>query len=330
MNAKPMTAVTAIGLAVGMMTQGTAHGVTFGSGNNQFVMEFAKIGNPGNPDDSGTTGLYSGPYGGVDRVFWMGTNEVSQDMIVKASVLGALELTMADMTAFGGNVGARPATGISWNEAARFVNWLNQVEGFALAYKFEFQPGEGGYSANADIELWDLTDSGYDMDNPFRNTEARYFLPSEDEWYKAAYYSGSDTTYYDYATASDTIPTAVAGGTASGTAVYDQDVFSGPADIDNAGGLSYYGAMGQNGNVYEWNESAFDGINDLSSEARGIRGGGWNVAETNLRSSARHLFSPTLELDNVGFRVASVPEPSAALLVLISGGALLLKRRRGL
>ncbi len=80
--------------------------------------------------------------------------------------------------------------------------------------------------------------------------------------------------------------------------------------------------------MWEWTESAFDGISDLSSESRGIRGGYWESTEIFLSSSFRLTGTPAGEIGVVGFRVASsVPEPSAALLVLISGGALLLKRR---
>jgi hypothetical protein len=84
-------------------------------------------------------------------------------------------------------------------------------------------------------------------------------LPSEHEWYKAAYYSGGGTTYFDHATGSDVIPTAVASGTGAGTAVYLQSFAAGPAAITEAGGLSAYGKMGQNGNVLEWHESASSG-----------------------------------------------------------------------
>ena len=84
---------------------------------------------------------------------------------------------------------------------------------------------------------------------------ARYFLPSVDEWYKAAYYDPTSGVYYDYPTGSDTAPTAVASGTAAGTAVYNQLLAQGPADITLAGGLSPYGTMGQGGNVSELEET---------------------------------------------------------------------------
>jgi len=87
--------------------------------------------------------------------------------------------------------------------------------------------------------------------------------------------------------------------------------------------------MGQNGNVWEWVESAFDGINDSSSELRAFRGGHWYDTGNDLRSSVRsHGGTPTFSGTDFGFRVASVvPEPSSALL-LLGGTALLALRRR--
>jgi len=86
--------------------------------------------------------------------------------------------------------------------------------------------------------------------------------------------------------------------------------------------------MGQNGNVWEWQESAFDGINNSSSENRAFRGGDWNYTETYLRSSLRLNGTPALSLDYVGFRVASVPEPSSTVLMIGSGLMFLVRRHR--
>jgi formylglycine-generating enzyme len=167
-------------------------------------------------------------------------------------------------------------------------------------------------------------DSG---NNAYRHKDAYYFLPSEDEWYKAAYHQNDGVTanYWDYATGSNTIPTAVASGTTSGTAVFNGQ--SDPADVNLAGGLSPYGTMGQNGNVWEWNESAFDGVNNLTDEGRGIRGGSWGNSEDPLRSSNRANLPPTFEFADIGFRVASIPEPSSIVMLLFAASALLLRRR---
>jgi len=308
----------------------TAQADTFGSGANTFDIEFVGIGNPGNAAD--TTGDPNAA-GAVPYVYNMGKFEVSRDMIEKANSLGGLAVTLFDMSGQGGNGVNRPATGVTWNEAARFVNWLNTSEGFSPAYKFALQPGEGGYSANANIELWTGSDAGFDPSNAFRNSLAQYFLPSVDEWYKAAYYDPNAGVYYNYPTGSDTAPTAVASGTAADTAVYDQSLEQGPADITVAGGLSPYGTMGQGGNLHEWEETEFDLMNDSSSSARGYRGGDWLndfIFSGDLLSSSRISGATNDEawISAIGIRVASIPEPSTALLGVLSTAGLLMCRRR--
>ncbi len=161
----------------------------------------------------------------------------------------------------------------------------------------------------------------------YRNKDAFYFLPSENEWYKAAYYNAAGTNYFLYPTGSDTAPTAVASGTNASSAVYDGTA-SVPAIVASAGGLSPYGTMGQGGNIFEWNESAFDGSNSSSSETRAFRGGGWGFSEFGLRSSFRYSDAPTIEENYLGFRVASVPEPSTYALLLLGAGAVYLWKRR--
>ena len=165
-------------------------------------------------------------------------------------------------------------------------------------------------------------------ENLYRNKNAYYFLTSENEWYKAAYQKNDGVTanYWDYATGSNSAPTAVGSGTGAGTAVYG-NVASAPASVLSDGGLSAYGTMGQGGNVFEWMETAYDGINNSSSELRRIRGGSWKLTEYALRSSYRGNDAPSGSANDLGFRVASVPEPSAAML-MISAGMLALARRR--
>ncbi len=286
---------------------------TFGSGVNQFTMDFVTIGNPGNADDD--TG-----YGSVAQTYRIGKYEVSESMIASYNALsGGPSIST---TAKGA---AKPAGNLNWNEAARFVNWLNTSKGYSPAYKFTTNGG------NDNIALWTGADTGYDASNPFRNSKAYYFLPSEDEWYKAAYYdpakNGGTGGYWNYATGSDTAPTAVAGGTASGTAVYGQTVAAGPANVTNAGGLSPYGTMAQSGNVSEWNESGALAPNDSATEARVYRGGNWANPSFSQSVTSRNSLQPDGE-GAIGFRVASVPEPSAWILGLLSMTGMVLRRKR--
>jgi formylglycine-generating enzyme required for sulfatase activity len=92
----------------------------------------------------------------------------------------------------------------------------------------------------------------------------------------------------------------VASGTTSGTAVYGQSFATGPAEITNAGGLSPYGTMAQNGNVWEWGESGFTAPNDSAGESRLIRGGGWASNSGSLASSLRSSPAPRTRTPSCG------------------------------
>lgn len=321
-------AAGALATVAGMAAPSYAAVVSFGSGGNTFNMEFVTIGNAGNAAD--TTGAPN-PAGAVGYEYGIGKFEVSEVMITKynANFGTANNLVITKDT----RGTAKPATSISWNEAARFVNWLNTSTGNQAAYKFTT-------GVNDNIDVWASGDAGYDASNPYRNSLAKYVLPSYNEWYKAAYYNPSDSTYYDYANGSDTRPTAVISGTASNTAVYTQSGEAsptGPADVNNAGGLSPYGVMGLGGNVYEWEESSGDLLNSSGFSSRGIRGGSLYDGSSFLSSSSRRhgIFSPSYESNDFGFRVASlpssaaaVPEPSMMVIGTLFGlGGFMAKRR---
>jgi formylglycine-generating enzyme required for sulfatase activity len=238
-------------------------------------------------------------------------------------------------TSFGGNGTNRPATGVTWNEAARFVNWMNTSTGGFATYKFTT------LGVNDDIALWDPSDTlDYDPNNLYRSKRATYVLPSYNEWYKAAYYDPNKPGgpgYWDFPTGSDTAPTPVASGTAANTAVYLQPVFQGPADVNQAGGLSPYGVMGLGGNVIEWEESSVDLANGSVSSPRGIRGTVWNGPTNDLSSSARYSSVPSglnSTLNGGSFRVTSlspqiepIPEPSMMMIMLCGVGGYIAKRR---
>ncbi len=285
---------------------------TFGTGANGFTLDFVAVGNAGNGNDAGT----GGSYGGVAYDYRMGVNEISQAAIDAAVAGGLTGMPVGRWS------GSQPSANINWYQAAAFTNWLNTSTGHEEAYQLNAELTAMTVWSSA--EAWQVGG-----ENLYRNKDAYYFLTSENEWYKAAYQKNDGVTadYWDYPTASNSMPSAVGSGTVAGTAVYDA-VASVPAGVANAGGLSAYGTMGQGGNVWEWMETAHDGVNNSSSENRVLRGGYWNDTEGYLRSSYRSLYSsPTLSNANVGFRVASVPEPSAVVL-MIGAGVLALARRR--
>ena len=301
-----MKRLFAVFVLSGISVQAQTITETFGSGANQFSIEFVQIGNPGNAAD--TTG-----FGAVSYSFNMGKYEINRDLIAKANSAVGLGISLFDLTSSGGNGTNRPATGISWYEAAKFVNFLNTSKGYQAAYFFD---GSGNF------QVWSSARSS--GNNFFRHKDAYYFLPSVDEWYKAAY-GGPNGVWYNFATGNNSEPPAVSGGTSG--AVYGNQ--SGPADVNNAGGLSPFGTMGQGGNAWEWVESAKDGINNTTDENRLFRGGSWGV--TGSISLARGFSfdnAPTIEGADLGFRVAMVPEPSSLSLLLAGGAVLMAGRRR--
>ncbi len=164
-----------------------------------------------------------------------------------------------------------------------------------------------------------------------RESDARWFIPTENEWYKAAYHRNDGVTanYWDYPTQADdpNVPSNdlidpdpgnnanfYQNGSTIGSPYWTTEV----GDFENS--ASAYGTFDQGGNVWEWNETAVTG------SSRGLRGGSWNNSSYYLHASNRFI---PVEGDSFGFRVASVPEPgSITLLVCGLVAGLIWWRRR--
>ena len=82
------------------------------------------------------------------------------------------------------------------------------------------------------------------------------------------------------------------------------------------------GTFDQGGNVWEWHEQIKYGSN------RGLRGGAWLYYADGLAAGNSRIDYPALGSYSIGFRVASIPEPSTALLVLTGLLGLAARRRR--
>ena len=136
-----------------------------------------------------------------------------------------------------------------------------------------------------------------------KNAGTKFFLPSEDEWYKAAYYDPDrpGASYWDYPTRHDDpdVPDGIdSAGDADFDAVfYDGHYQGGPNTIDDTGTPSAYGTMGQGGNVWEWT--------DRGTEYREIRGGAWDRHHLYLYAEVSGYGNPAYEGYDIGFRVAS-------------------------
>jgi len=177
---------------------------------------------------------------------------------------------------------------------------------------------------------------------PGHSVDARYWIPTENEWYKAAFFDPSTGNYWAYATRSSSPPGNLIGGSpnqmnyraylGADTGIVSDTVFAvtqsnawdnGQNYLTDVGAFtasgSAYGTFDQNGNAAEWNESIPQFSGWVPGSARGIRGGWWSLYHpSNYTSRVRDGFDPTIKSSAFGFRLAAqaiVPEPSAAILV---------------
>lgn len=219
----------------------------------------------------------------------------------------------------------RPVNYVSFWDAARFANWLHNGQ----------PTGPQGLETTEDGAYHDVgnqTSFG-------RNGGARFFVPSEDEWTKAAYHKNDGATgnYWTYPTASNTFPINTLPDTGNHANIYD---YRGVGNRTYSIGSPYYrtevgtylnsaspyGTFDQGGNVVEWTETNY------SASLRIVHGGSYEsgIESDTLEAYSHAGASPNIEWAYYGFRVASaaVPEPSSALLAFILLGALATQRRK--
>ena len=315
-SANSYRAAAAFVLAFALLSPAPSRADTFGSGSNSFEISFVQISQTNNATDPAS----GNRYGAVPYEYRAGIYEITESMITKATASGLVGVTAGAWTNQN-----QPAGNLNWFEAAAFVNFLNTNSGKTAAYNLAWDGSTWSMTLQNPTNAWTLGGT-----NLYRNKNAYYFLPSENEWYKAAYYNAAGTNYFLYPTASSTVPTAVTNGTNSGTAVFIGNTVSPvqPAVVTLAGALSAYGTMGQGGNLREWTESATDGLYNNANAFRAMRGGYYNSIAGTLASTNRDTFNPFIVNNTFGFRVASVPEPSTYALLLLGAGAMYLWKRR--
>ena len=273
------------------------------------TIDWVAVGNPGNGNDPATG------FGNVAHSYNIDKYDVTNSQYVEflnakatgADPLGLYNSNMSDPT-YGGITyngstysvvsgdGNHPVNFVTFFDTLRFANWLNNGQ------------GNGDTESGAYI-LQGGTPTPSNANTIARQAGATVFLPSENEWYKAAFYNAGDSSYLKYATGSNLVPTPT-GPTATPNSANYGGVVGNLTDVGAyTGTTSPYGAYDMGGNVWQWNEGlALFG-------KRGSRGSSFfTLGSDNLDSISGGYDNPTTERKDYGFRVASVPEPSTFAL----------------
>ncbi|MBI9021191.1 MAG: SUMF1/EgtB/PvdO family nonheme iron enzyme [Verrucomicrobia bacterium] len=257
--------------------------------------DFVTIGGTDVAADSATS------YGSVNYTYQISRYEVT------GMEFGAAVAADPNVGTYGSDGANTPVFYVSWYEAVKYCNWLTSGNAYLGAYTH----GGGTFA-------------GIDRAGAISTYGTVYVLPTEDEWYKAAYWRDDPVDQWSlYANGTDTTPTW---GTTSGWNYYNGEDYAYGGDAWGVG----YGVQEQNGtydmmgNVSEWTESVYD------ASRRVLRGGSFADSSLGVSSLTQGRGNPSDELyRNVGVRVVAVPEPSTVLLFGIGGaGAFLLRRNK--
>jgi formylglycine-generating enzyme len=338
-----LSLVVAFGLAI---AAGTAIADVFDMPSGQASLQFVTVGDPGNAPDPATGNLY----GAVPYTFQMGKYDVTlaqycHFLNAVAAVSDPYGLWSSYMATdypnyWGVNIGISrsgtegnyaytvmgtgydmPVFDVSWGNAARFCNWLQN--GQPTGAEGTGTTESGAYTLNGTTSITDPI-------AVTRNAGATYFIPTENEWYKAAYYKGNGTAsgYWTYVTVSNSTPSNVLSATGTNNANYYNDGYTDPTNYLTpvgyfAGSPGPYGTYDMGGDIWQWNEADFYG----DGSARGVRGGSFVDNSLDLTSAYPGYVTPTYENFYIGFRVASVPEPGSMTFLVAAVVGLICWRR---
>ncbi len=323
-------------IALSVLGVGVARADVFNMPAGMTSLEMVTVGNPGNAPDT----RYGQSVGAVPYVYSIGKYEITAgqytaflNAVAKTDTYG---LYTSDMYSGMGckirQLGSpgnytyivdangdgiedadwinRPVNYVTWADAARLCNWLSNGQ----------PSGAEDLSTTEDGSYYIIGVTSYvDLANVTRKPNARWVIPSENEWYKDAFHKNDGVTghYWDYATGTNRDPSNALINPDPGNNANFEGTIEGPyfrtevGEFENS--KSPYGTFDQDGNVLEWNEGIYYDTS-LGNDYCKLRGGSFGTNLDLLESCNSDYVDPTHEFGDVGFRVAYVPEPGGMIL----------------
>ncbi len=213
-----------------------------------------------------------------------------------------------------------PIVHLSWFSAARFCNWMHN--GQPIGNEDATTTETGAYTLNGATKDEPGSLNVAKSDYCQLSDGAKFFLPTEDQWYKAAYYKrNGNADYWDYPTKSDLAPANQRKGYQNeanyfiASSADDSNTFpwywnyqysnGGKAPfltiIENfTGSPGPYGTFDMGGNVFQWV------CNPGYAGTRVIRGGSWKKQQNDeLKRTTCITANPAKGYEFVGFRIAA-------------------------
>ena len=330
----------------------------------QVTFDWAIVGNPGNAPDTlvmnkGSAADYTTGYGSVGYTYQISKYDVTNSQYTQflnaADPSGSNTTKIYDARMSAANLGLAytgginfnaaatsgskysvktgqesfPATWIRWDSGGRMVNWLAN--------------GQGSGSTESGVYDMSVLTSGF-ATPPTRAPGATIFLPSENEYYKAAYYDPTKSGiggYWQYGVMSDTAPVGVApsggsksanigngnsgGGSTADTMATTGAAFSTSVNyLTNVGAYatatSYYGLYDTEGLLYNWTEAT---RTSFGNQLPIYRGGSWRYGDQSDGAAYRNIYSGAAVASYAwyGLRIASLPSaPPATITIDVASG----------
>ena len=300
----PLRCSVLLAVAIAALATRAARANVFSMPAGETSLQFVTVGNPGNAADTNN----SLGYGSVPYVYQMGKYDVTiaqycqflnavaaadpyglynagsltvgPGMAPSPTVLPTTGITQNGTSgsysysiAGGYSQAANcPMFDISWGDAARFCNWLDN--GQPTGTEGPGTTETGAYTLNGAT-----TDAVLVTIN--RNSGAAYFIPSVNEWYKAAFYKGGGTNagYWTYETQSDSPPSNTLSATGTNNANSYNNGYTDPTNHLTpvgyfAGSPGPYGTFDMGGDLFQWNEAVI--TYEGAPNCRGYCGGAFD------------------------------------------------------